>query len=70
MPLREMSLVRLVAEDWRSMARISAEYCLFWVTGFSGFLIRERSHSRNCVSLPIVETMEGREERVSRTLST
>lgn len=69
-PSASMSLVRLREEDWSRMARISAEYCLFWETVGSLCWIRLRSQGIKAVSLPTDSEIADREVRFSRTPST
>lgn len=68
-PSASMSFVRLKEEDWRRMARISAEYCLFWETVDSLCWIRLRSQGMKGVSLPTDSEIADLEERFSRTPS-
>ena len=67
MPSASMNIVRLSEEDWRKMASISAEYCLFWVTVGSFRRIRCKSQGIKVVSLPMDSAITGLEERFSST---
>lgn len=66
-PFSAMRAARFCEEDWRRMARSSAEYCLFWEIGDSRAWIRVKSQGR----ILVVDTMRsasgGEEARFSKT---
>lgn len=67
MPSRLMNRSWLAGEDWRRMARISAEYCLFWVMVGSFSWMRRKSHGIKEVSVPKDTAIAVLDERFSRT---
>ena len=67
MPSRSTKRLRLMADDCRRMARISAAYCLFWLTTASFLWARDTSHDIGSLFLPMSSAIEGREDRFSRT---
>ena len=66
-PSSSTSRARLAVEDCNRMARISAEYCLFWLMEVSGFWIRDTSHLIKEVSLPMTSAIDARDDRFSNT---
>lgn len=67
MPSRPKNSVRLGEDDWRRIASISAEYCLFWLTTGSFCWIRFRSQGMKEVFLPRDSAIAVLDERFSIT---